>query len=304
MIRHRPYVSSSWMAFSLLLILFLGSCAKKKDLTTTGGPANVNYIMSRMEEGKVDYEWFGARINTDADIDGEKRSFKTNLRMRKDSAIWMSISPALGIEVARLMVTPDSIMFLDKWNDQYYIGDHSFLEDRMDIDLDFAMLQDLTIGNPMLFDAEERFKATNDDEGFVLTSKSKRKVRKAAGLRITKKNVAQTEDTLIVDIDEKKYEKVLDKFEEESLILKRYWVDDLRAKVIRTIITDLTDLRSMEADYLEFEEVDGLLIPVKMNYEIIAQGKRVAFNMEYNRIRMDKVYEFPFSIPEKFKRIQ
>jgi len=149
----------------MLMLLTLSACRRNKELAAVTGPANPKVITEEMEAHLVDYEWFGAKVATEVEINGEKMSFKTNLRIRKDSIIWMSISPALGIEVARMMVTPDSILFLDKWNDQYFTGNHDFIEEKVDIKLDFSMLQDLAVGNPILYNPEEKFKGSKDDEG-------------------------------------------------------------------------------------------------------------------------------------------
>ncbi len=37
----------------------------------------------------------------------------------RDSAVWVSVIPALGIEMARALLTPDSLKLMDKLHDQY-----------------------------------------------------------------------------------------------------------------------------------------------------------------------------------------
>ena len=71
--------------------------------------------------------WFSARVNVDATIDKENRSFNANLRICKDSAIWMSISPALGIEVARVLIDKDSVRFINRLNSTYFKGGFAYL---------------------------------------------------------------------------------------------------------------------------------------------------------------------------------
>ena len=290
---------------ALVCIAVLAGCSKKKETITVTGPATPNYITSNMEANMLDYQWFAAKVATEVNMNGEKMSFKTNLRMRKDSIIWMSISPALGIEVARMVVTPDSVKFIDKWNDKYYLGTHEFIEQRINIDLDFGLLQDLAVGNPILYDPEEKFKSSRDDDGYILTSKAKAKVRKAAGVKYTKKNIEAMEDTVVLEVDEKRYDRVIEKFDDDNeLIVKRYWVHAENFKVVRTIINDLMNLRSLEADYQEFEEIEEKLIPVEMNYVIVDTEQNVSFDMEYSRVKLDRPTTFPFSIPEKFVKIE
>jgi hypothetical protein len=303
MIKGALHSAPSRLIFITVTLFFFSACKKQKEGSNISGPATPNFITEHMENAMLDYEWFSAKVATEMKVKGENRSFKTNLRMRKDSIIWMSISPALGIEVARVIITPDSVKVLDKWNDQYFIGDHSFIEDKLNMSLEFAMLQDLAIGNPMLYDKQEKFKGNKDNDGYVLTSKSKAKVRKAAGMRMSKKNMEGMEDTLIMDINERKYDRVMDRYEEddEVLILKRYWLKADNFKVLRTIITDLSNLRSVEADYGNFDMVQGQIIPHNMTYRITDTEQEAFFSMEYSKVKLNEPSTFPFSIPEKFK---
>jgi hypothetical protein len=303
MIKGAFHSAASKLLLIAAVLLFFSACKKQKEGANISGPATPNFITEHMEKAMLDYEWFSAKVSTEMNVKGENRSFKTNLRMRKDSIIWMSITPALGIEVARIIITPDSVKVLDKWNDQYFVGDHSFIEEKLNMSLEFAMLQDLAIGNPMLYDREEKFKGNKDNDGYVLTSKSKAKVRKAAGMRMSKKNMEGMEDTLIMDINERKYDRVMDRYEEddEILILKRYWLKADDFKVLRTIITDLSNLRSVEADYGNFEKVQGQLIPHTMTYRVTDTEQEAFFSMEYSKVKLNEPSTFPFSIPEKFK---
>jgi len=292
-----------FLVMSMLLILSSSACRKQKQAAGLPGPATDNYIMEKLQGAKLQYQWFSAKVATEMKVKGENHSFKTNLRMRKDSVIWMSISPALGIEVARVLITPDSIKVLDKWNDQYYLGDHEFIEENLHMSIEFKMLQDMIIGNPMLYNPEDKFRGTKDHDGYILTSKSKAKVRKAAGMRLRKRNVEEMEDTLIVDINERKYDKVMDRYEEddEVLMLKRYWVNADHFKVVRTIITDLSNLRSIEADYTEFTDIQGQKVPLKMDYRVTDSQQEATFSMEFTKVKLNEATDFPFRIPDKFK---
>ena len=59
-------------------------------------------------------DWAAMRMQVEADVAGDRNTFKVNVRVRRDSAIWMSITPALGVEAARLLLTQDSVMFYSK----------------------------------------------------------------------------------------------------------------------------------------------------------------------------------------------
>ncbi len=79
--------------------------------------------------------------------EGNKLSSAVNLRMKKDSAIWISVMPMLGIEAARAMLTPDSVKIINRLERTYISTDYRFLERQFNIKVDFNTLQALLVGN-------------------------------------------------------------------------------------------------------------------------------------------------------------
>jgi hypothetical protein len=215
----------------------------------------------------------------------------------------MSISPALGIEVARVLITQDSIKFIDKWNDQYFIGDYSFMKEKLNIDIEFDILQDMIVGDPMLYTGQERFKSNKEDNAYLLTSKNKGRVRRAAGVRYNGKE-EQTLDSLTFDVDESTYQRITRNAQDEGdLIIKRYWVEADTWKTVRSIITDLGSKRSIETHITEHTEHDGKRVPKKMTFTLTDLTEVSTFKMDYSRLKINQHFTFPFQIPEKFERI-
>ena len=83
---------------------------KGKPIRSEGAGAVMRKHLATLAEP----DWAAMRMQVEADIAGERNAFKVNARVRKDSAIWMSITPALGVEAARLLLTVDSVMFYSK----------------------------------------------------------------------------------------------------------------------------------------------------------------------------------------------
>jgi hypothetical protein len=69
-----------------------------------------------------------------------------NIRMKKDSIIWLSVT-GVGLEVARGIITPDSIVFMDKIHKDYFVFNYEQLSKQYNFDLNFALLQSVIIGN-------------------------------------------------------------------------------------------------------------------------------------------------------------
>ncbi len=78
-------------------------------------------------------------------FESEKMSqgFTAKISIKKDSTIFISVI-GLGImEVARAMVTPDSLYLLDRINSVAYIKDYSYLAEITGADMDFQTFQSI-----------------------------------------------------------------------------------------------------------------------------------------------------------------
>lgn len=103
-------------------------------------------LLQEVQRNQIQYRTIQAKAKIEYETPGGKTSFKGDLRMLKDSVIWMSIKPALGLEVARILITPDTIKILDRLHKQYLIQPYSYLEQMYQAPLEFAILQSLVTG--------------------------------------------------------------------------------------------------------------------------------------------------------------
>jgi hypothetical protein len=108
----------------------------------------------RIISNRISFTSFSAKIAVDyEDAEGKKYNVVANLRMYKDSVIWVSITGALGIEGLRAYITPDSVKLMDKQNKNYITRSVSYLQEVTELPLDMASLQDLLLGNPVFLDS-------------------------------------------------------------------------------------------------------------------------------------------------------
>ena len=129
--------------------IFLFSACKKHavPVSSTAAPENIpNNITAR----NLDFESFSARGRMQLEEeDGSKVASNLSLRILKDSIIWASIVPALGIEVARLRITPDSVHLVNRLNKTYFAGDYTLLREKFKVEVTFDMVQAILLGNYM-----------------------------------------------------------------------------------------------------------------------------------------------------------
>ena len=99
-----------------LLSTTLLACKTRKLTGTVKPPATVTELSSKKAENinllkSKDFTFNTLAIKTKAkiDIDGSKNNATMNIRMEKGKRIWVSITALAGIEIARALITPDSV---------------------------------------------------------------------------------------------------------------------------------------------------------------------------------------------------
>lgn len=84
------------------------------------------------------------------------QQFNCNIRLKTDSAIWLSLS-MLGFEGARSLITPDSFRLVNKLTGEYTVSDVASVRQWLLFPVNFSMLQHITTGckidiNPRVVD--------------------------------------------------------------------------------------------------------------------------------------------------------
>ena len=93
------------------------------------------------------YTTFSGKAKVHYEGKGDKQDFAANIRIEKDKRIWISIT-ALGlIEVARALITPDTIMMIDRMHKEYRILPFSEAGKLLPIAVEFTTLQNLLVGD-------------------------------------------------------------------------------------------------------------------------------------------------------------
>jgi hypothetical protein len=155
-----------------ILILALASCKPTKKIQTAiikkdttgitvienhGAQDSMKFIKSTYHgllANHIDYKTFSAKVNVDyIDADDKKYNVNANIRMYKDSTIWISVNAIFGIEGLRALITKDSIKILDKQNKLYTVRSIEYLQEVSSLPVDLHSLQDLLMGNAIFLDS-------------------------------------------------------------------------------------------------------------------------------------------------------
>ena len=164
--------------FSLLFVGFLSlvACktAKKTSPTTaTTTPAPVNAplsiatVLEKVKANAVDFE----RMNGDAGMDYKGKpmniAVSSAVRWRRDSVIWMNVKK-MGFNVARVQVTRDSVFVVNYLQSNYVAKNLSYVEKTFGVPLDFVILQDILLGNPIFLTDKTKLTLEKPNDGDVI----------------------------------------------------------------------------------------------------------------------------------------
>jgi hypothetical protein len=218
-------------------------------------------------------KWINAKIAVNANIDNETNAFNVTLRMCRDSAIWVSVSPLLGIEAARVLLTPDSVKFLDRLHHEYKISTYKLINDLLHAgNLDFDIIQGILTGSLFAY-KKNRFNSVYlEDQTYILSTLSKRKLRRA-----------------------------LEEKDPSKPVIQDFYVDGNTYRIYQLNIEDERIKKSLRTDYSSFQPTNAGVFPMRSTTEIKAE-KNIKLDIEYTKINVGDTLDFPFSVPKNYKQ--
>jgi len=134
-------------------LLVVVSCKARKVTTTNvvvaKHPSRLTLELNDIRSHQLMFDTFSGKARTSLDIGGNKNDVTMNIRIANNKKIWVSITALLGIEVARAVITPDSVMIINRIQGLYIKKPFSFIYAYTNRQINYNMLQALLIGNAM-----------------------------------------------------------------------------------------------------------------------------------------------------------
>jgi len=267
--------------FNILLVLlagtlFFSSCKTHRSVIKQPIKAEgADYLFGRLKERELKFTWFNARYSADYQNGNRKHSFSGQIRIKKDTLIWLSLS-VMGLEGMRLMITQDSIKYINRLNNTYLIGDWYDLNKFLNTSIEYDILQSFLIGNDISFYEEGKFKATIDKDEYKLVAAARQKM---------KKHIRKQEDEL-------------------KVFVQNIWLNPETFKITRADVKEIRKANiKLDATYSSFETIGDQLFPREMTYLITAEN-RIHVAVVFSRININKTLKFPFRIPSSFTRVR
>ena len=274
-------------AFALCLLVTVSSCKTQKKVAAPVAAdikPMVNKSVQDLQDKLDSCSFNSALVTAKASVtvvrEGGEMNFNISYRSKKDSVIWISVSPLLGIEVARLMITEDSVKILDKINNKYEVTSFESINKMLQMKVNFEIVQALLYGNFFAYKKNEnRFNSVylEDSLGsqfYILSSLNKKKLKRS--------------------LEEKDLNKP---------VIQDVYVNDTTYRINRVQVEDQRINKLLNTEYSDFRLTDGGLFPFKSKTNITAD-KNIEIRIEFGKVAKAESLDFPFTIPNNYERIR
>lgn len=233
----------------------------------------VDSVFRAMQEHQFKYDWFQGKFSAEYKSGDKKQNFSGQFRIRKDSAIWMSIYAVMNIEVFRVIVTQDSVFLLNRLKKTYYHKNIDFLNDQLGVDIDFGILQSLLIGSDFNYYETDKFTLDINDSRYKLSTIGRGKL---------KKHVKNESDL-------------------EMVLVQNMWIDKSNYKITKQNVRLVKNPnKKVVVRYSDFKEVNDQIFPFEMQFKLVGETD-IDLMVNYKSVIIDKPQSFPFKVPKKYK---
>ncbi len=259
--------------FLAIVLLFFSACKSRKPETPKRSEvklSRVDSVFNSMKAAEFEYETLVARFSGIYNYEGTKQNFNGQMRLLNDSLIWCSIT-VMNIEVARVMVTPDTVKMINRLSRKYFLTDFRYINYNLNTDIDFDMLQALILGNDIPYYETDKFNLEIRPEFFVLNTIGRHKL----------KQYVKSDDDL------------------SKVLIQKIKLDKSSLRILEQ---DLKQVRNpnkkVEAVYSNFENHAGLF-PTEIAFKFIGV-KELSLDFKFTKIEKNTEVSFPFKIPESY----
>jgi hypothetical protein len=139
----------------LFLIFILGSCRTKVGETDySKEPKNAKDLIVKVISKNKIPERLALKGRISLIKDEKDITLNINIKYRKDSLIWASISAPFNIELFRTMLTKDSVYYLNRTNKTFFIRPITQIKDFLKADISFDEIQEMITATPRILKKE------------------------------------------------------------------------------------------------------------------------------------------------------
>lgn len=250
--------------------------SRKKEKKTTSkthaasSGKQVKTLIKELQKQETDYQTLEGKVSATIQTGTNKISSKANLRIIKDEMIMLSVQPLLGIEMFKVIVTPQQITYIDRINQYYFQESIEKLTGDLKSVFNFHVLQALFTNRLFLLSKETV--GQEDAQNFYLLVDS------------------ENQTTL--------HEK-----RNLSTVLN-YFTFDEQQRIVGNYIGDREETIGLKWQYDQFDKLTSQTnFPFTMNLQADYDKQTIKLYIHFNSISLDKKITVSEEIPKRYKQI-
>ena len=276
--------------FLILLCCSIFSCktAKHVSINKEVPAITENRLFKNIYNNELDYNTlFAKRIDISLSNRVGSDLFSAVLRVKRDSFIQVSLTLPLGLEVARVLFTNDSIKFVDLSRKKYFITDYSYFHDKYDIYVTYNFIQSVltnTFFNLDIYGGEtnsKKYKLDRTDQGYELSTVEERSLSRKI----------------------KKLYKKRKKNKDFILVLHKILVNPQYFRPTKVSMEDIEEGNSVSISYQDFNDFSGKIFPGSIILNFTSETKNIDLKLKFKRIDFDVPVEHNLRISSKYKKM-
>jgi hypothetical protein len=253
------------------LVVGLSGCKSKKALQSTDIQDNKLHseLLNDIQKTQLSFKTLSAKTTLELQRAGSKSALSTGaaLRIIKGKGIFISLRPFMGIEVAKLVISQDSVLIVDRMNKQYLYESIQDLKKSKQVDFNYYNLESL-LTNRLFYPGQEEVSSA-DYPKFMS--------KKAEGSYLV-----QTADA--------------------SGLLYNFAIDG-NNHILSTLIYGEKKNYTLQCTYAKFIIDQGQSYPTELGFKIGFKEKRMDARLSYSKLDIDKEVEIDYSVPTKYRKV-
>jgi hypothetical protein len=279
----------------LLAIAFgISSCRTARDVPSERlKPVSAERLLKQVEQNAFDYNDLTIRrINVQFSNDGIKTSFRANLRASKDEMILASFSK-LNIPVGRVLLTPDSVKYVNFIDRNYLMDDYNWLSNVLNIGVSFDIVQAI-LSNPLKNGAVSssgvlnNFEVLVENGRYVLQSDSHLNNFHPERKKITVRNNRHLQN----------------RGTNNDMVLRKMVIHPRSYVLEKIVMDDPVNDKKLEVDFSDFVKVDNKDYPGEIDVRMFSEGELTELNVKLRGFSTEKIDSVELNIPERYQRIR
>jgi hypothetical protein len=282
---------AGWCLIALSFSVSFSSCRSTRSVASREiRSMSADRVIKRVEKESPRYDYYNAeRISVSFDISGEKNSVTSQLKMRKDDRILVTLRK-MGFPIGRGLITNDSVKVVNFIERNFFIGDISSIQKLFGMDIDYKTIQALLTADVSHFvdkDLSDRdFTSKVEGQMYRLDSEFNRKISKA-----------------LERGQEKLLSRYMESMDEIEFFTITAWVCPEKFVVQKLEIKNIKSDKNIVVLYDGYEYVNRQLFPTIIDVHYSEDEKDLKLQMKIGKISTKRDRDFSFTIPERYEQL-